>query len=143
MRTLHGLGCVLLMLAASCGGSDAARPPPSPPPPPPPGANTTPPPPPPSSPPNPDADAVESARPSFRACYDKARAANPALGRTTVTISVRVDETGKPSTVDLEYKHKFDEPSKTCMRDAAFAMKLPAGQPRRVEVPMTFEPRTP
>src|SRR6202042_1872458 len=90
---------------------------------------------------NPDADAVEHARPPLRACYDKARRANPALGRTTVTFSLRVDETGKVSTVDLEYKHRFDEASKACMRDAAFAIQLPAGTPRRVEVPLTFEAR--
>jgi hypothetical protein len=58
-----------------------------------------------------------------------------------VTFSLRVDETGKVSTVDLEYKHRLDEGSKTCMRDAAFAIRLPAGTPRRVEVPITFEPR--
>jgi outer membrane biosynthesis protein TonB len=96
-------------------------------------------PPPPSS--NPDADAVEAARPSLRACYEKARAANPALGRTTVTVSLRVDDAGHVSTVDLEYKHRFDDASKACMRDAAFAIKVPAGPPRRVEVPLTFDAR--
>jgi hypothetical protein len=136
MRAIHYAGCVFLVLMSNCGGS--GEPPPATPPPP---AVSTPPatspPPAPSS--NPDADAVEAARPSLRACYDKARSANPALGRTTVTLSLRVDEAGHVSTVDLEYKHKFDEASKGCMRDAAFAIKLPAGQPRRVEVPMTFE----
>jgi TonB family protein len=63
------------------------------------------------------------------------------LGRTTVTLSLRVDERGQVSTVDLEYKHKFDEASKGCMRDAAFAIKLPPGAARRVTVPMTFEPK--
>jgi outer membrane biosynthesis protein TonB len=82
---------------------------------------------------------VEAARPSFRACYDKARSANAALARTTVTISLQVNEAGTVSTVDLQYKHRFDEPSKTCMRDAAFAISFPKGQPRKVEVPMTFE----
>jgi outer membrane biosynthesis protein TonB len=90
---------------------------------------------------NPDADAVEAARPSFSACYDRARSANPALGHTTVTVSVRVDETGHVSSVDLVYKHRFDDASKQCMRDAAFAIKLPPGQPRRVEVPMSLGPR--
>jgi len=84
---------------------------------------------------------VEAARPSLRACYDKARSANAALGRTTVAFSLRVDEKGTVTTVDLEYKHRFDEAAKSCMRDAAFAIKLPPGQPRRVEVPVTFEPR--
>lgn len=71
----------------------------------------------------------------------KARAANPALGRTTVTLSLRVEEAGNVSTVDLEYKHKFDDAAKQCMRDASFAIKLPPGAPRRVEVPITFEMR--
>jgi hypothetical protein len=58
-----------------------------------------------------------------------------------VTFSLRVDETGKVSTVDLDYKHRFDEASKACLRDAAFAIRLPTGTPRRVEVPITFEPK--
>ncbi len=84
---------------------------------------------------------MQAARPQLRACYDKARAANPTLGRVTVTLSLRVDETGRVTTVNLEYDHKFDDAAKTCMRDAGFAISLPAGQPRRVEVPLTFETR--
>jgi len=139
MRATRGLGCVVLMLASGCGGSEASRPAPA-------GATvpsgtiaTPTAPSPPSS--NPDADAVEAARSSLRACFDKARSANPALGRTTVTLSLGVDQAGHVSTVDLEYKHRFDDASKSCMRDAAFAIQLPAGQPRKVEVPLTFDPR--
>jgi outer membrane biosynthesis protein TonB len=88
---------------------------------------------------NPDAAAIDTARPSFRACYDKARAANPALGRVTVTLSVRVDETGRVTTVNLDYDHRFDDASKGCMRDAAFAIHFPAGSPRRVEQPVVLE----
>jgi TonB family protein len=136
MSAMRAVGCVALVLSVGCGGGQASPPPAAPPPPPPPAAPaaTTPPP---ST--NPDADAVEGARPSLRACYEKARSANPALGRTTVTLSLRVDEAGTVTTVDVQYKHRFDEASKTCMRDAAFAIKLPHGQPRRVEVPITFE----
>lgn len=142
MRATHSAGCVLLVLASGCGGGQASSPAPAaatPAQPPPvqaaaPAATA----PPPSA--NPDADAVEAARPSLRACYDKARSANAALGRTTVAFSLRVNEKGTVTTVNLEYKHRFDEAAKSCMRDAAFAIKLP-GQPRRVEVPVTFEPR--
>jgi TonB family protein len=131
------------VLASSCGGGQASSPAPAASPAAQPSAAQAAAPapsaPPPSS--NPDADAVEAARPSLHACYDKARHANAALGRTTVTLSLRVVEKGTVTTVDLEYKHRFDEAAKTCMRDAAFAIKLPPGQPRRVEVPVTFETR--
>jgi hypothetical protein len=138
MRAIHGAGYVLAILASGCGGSEASRPAPATP-----AVETAaaPPAPPPPPPANPDAAAVEAARPSLRACYDKARSANGALGRTTVTLSLRVDEKGTVSTVDLDYKHKFDEASKGCMRNAAFAIKLPPGDPRRVETSMSFEPK--
>jgi hypothetical protein len=140
MRRIGRAGGVLVLFAASCGGGDSSRPAPAAPPvlse-----ASAPPTAPAPSVHADPDADAIEVARPSLRACYDKARAANAGLGRTTVTLSLRVDERGQVSTVDVEYKHKFDEPSKGCMRDAVFAIKLPPGAPRRVTVPMTFEPK--
>jgi hypothetical protein len=135
MRAIDTASYALLFLASGCGGSEA--PPAALPATPVIEATASAPP----LPANPDTAAVEAARPSLRACYEKARAANPALGRTTVTLSLRVDEKGTISTVDLEYKHKFDEASKTCMRDAAFAIKLPPGEPRRVEAPMSFEPK--
>jgi hypothetical protein len=151
MRAIHrfrcapwACACLLLPFALCCGSSGQASAPaaapsataaaPS-------AAPTPAPSPAPPPPLNPDADAVEHARPSLRLCYDKARSTNQALGRTTVTFSLRVDETGKVSTVDLEYKHRFDEASKACMRAAAFEIRLPAGSPRRVEVPITFEAR--
>ena len=147
MRAMHRfawLAVVLLPFALCCGGSGQASAPPVAPAassatPSAPSAATPSASPAPSPPINPDADAVERARPSLRVCYDKARSANPALGRTTVTFSLRVDEAGHVSSVDLEYKHRFDEAAKGCMRDAAFAIRLPAGTPRRVEVPVTFE----
>jgi hypothetical protein len=135
MKTIRSALGVALLLTGACGGSDASSPAPASPP------AAAPPPAPAPAPANPDANAVEAARPSLAACYDKARSANPTLGHTTVTLSLRVDEVGHVSTVDLEYKHKFDDASKQCMRDAAFAIKLPPGQPRRVEVPMSFGAR--
>ena len=140
MSTIRSAAAVALLFSAfsaACGGASSQPPPAAPPvlseasaPPsaPPPVAHS-----------NPDTDAIEAARPSLRACYERARTATGALGRTTVTLSLRVDEAGKVSTVDIEYKHKFDEASKGCMRDAAFAIKLPPGASRRVTAPMTFE----
>jgi hypothetical protein len=43
------------------------------------------------------------------------------------------------TTVDLDYDHRFDETAKACMKDAAFAIKMPAGEPRRVTLPISFE----
>jgi outer membrane biosynthesis protein TonB len=141
MRVIRCAGGLLVLLVSSCGGGESSRPAPTAPV----ALSEASAPPAASAPPparsNPDADAVEAARPALRACYEKARAASAALGRTTVTLSLRVDEGGHVSTVDLDYKHKFDEASKGCMRDAAFAIKLPAGEPRRVTVPVTFEPK--
>ena len=76
-RAIAFLSWALFLLSGpGCGGGDASRPAP---------ANaaaaaptaTPPVPPAPSS--NPDADAVEAARPSLRACHEKARGANSAL----------------------------------------------------------------
>jgi hypothetical protein len=137
MRVTIGVTCVLVMFAWSCGGGDAGQPapvvasaPPAP--------AATPTTPLPSS--NPDADAVEAARPSLRACYDKARSANPALGRTMVTLAMHV-EGGHVFSVNIEYKQRFDDASKQCMRDAALAIAFPPGDPRKVEIPVTFEAR--
>jgi hypothetical protein len=136
MKGIHCAGYMMLALATGCGGSEASRPAPATIPAP---AEAAPAPAPAAPPANPDDAAVEAARPSFRACYDKARSANAALGRTTATLSLGVNEAGTVSTVDVEYKHRFDEASKTCMRDAAFAITFPKGQPRKVVVPLTFE----
>jgi len=136
-RVICGAGCALLVFASACGGGEASQPAPAmaPAAPAPPAAPATPAP---SS--NPDADAVEAARPSLRACYDKARNANPALGRTTVTLSLRV-EGGHVATVNLDYDRRFDEAAKACMREAGLAITFPPGDPRKVEIPVTFEPR--
>jgi TonB family protein len=145
MRAIPGVVFVVLALTSGCGGGDASTPAPMAPPLPATTATaaamaTAPPAAAPASS-NPDADAVEASRPALRACYDQARRADPTLARTTVTLSMRVDPSGQVTTVELEYKHRFDDASKQCMRDAALAMKLPTGEPRRVTVPVTFEPR--
>jgi hypothetical protein len=140
MRTLRGAVLLLLgcLSGAACGGAEAR---PAPPPAPEPVAAPAPSAAPAETkpPPDPDHDAILAARPSLKACYDKARKTNPSLGRTTVTVSVRVDEAGKVTTVDLDYVNKIDDTSKSCMRDAAFAIKLPPGSPRRVTAPVALD----
>jgi hypothetical protein len=84
--------------------------------------------------------AIEAARPALRACYEKARRANPALGRTTVLLKLRADESGRVSTVDIDYTHRFDDDAKACMRDAAFSVKLPRDTGSRVtQAPVVFD----
>ena len=140
MRPMKALPALPLLLAlVACGGNQASSPAPAAPPPTPPADAPAPPAPPPAPPANPDTAAVEAARPSLRVCYDKARAANPNLARAMVKLTMRVEPSGQVSTVDLEYTHKFDEAAKGCMRDAAFAIKMPAGEARKVVVPLTFE----
>ncbi|HEY2516591.1 MAG TPA: hypothetical protein VGI39_37230 [Polyangiaceae bacterium] len=130
---------LLFTLAAACGGSQAVSPTPAAPPPAAPADAPAAPAPLPAAPKDPDMAAVEAARPSLRACYDKARAANPQLTHAIVKLTMRVEPAGQVSTVDLEYTHRFDEASKGCLRDAAFAIKMPPGDARKVVVPMTFE----
>jgi outer membrane biosynthesis protein TonB len=92
----------------------------------------------PAAAPDPDMAAVLAALPAFHACYDKARTANPALAATRVTIKADVDKTGTVTNIDLDYRNHFDEAAKGCMRDAAFAIKFPTGDARKVEVPLSF-----
>ncbi len=56
-----------------------------------------------------------------------------------MTLTLRVEPAGQVTTVDLEYNHKFDDAAKACMRDAAFAIKMPPGEARKVTVPVSFE----
>ncbi len=87
---------------------------------------------------DPNARAVEAQRPALERCYQKARGANPALARTTITLKLRADDTGKVTNVDLDYTHKFDDDAKACVRDAAFNVKLPAGA-KSASVPVIFD----
>jgi hypothetical protein len=59
------------------------------------------------------------------ACYARARQARPDLRRTSVEITFTLDDSGKPVTVALEYRHRMDEPAKECMRTAALALQFP------------------
>ena len=65
-------------------------------------------------------------RAPFDACYAKARAANPELGRTNIAITFSMTEEGKPLEVELKYRNRMDDAAKDCMRAAAEALVFPA-----------------
>ena len=72
-------------------------------------------------------------RAKLDACYTRARAENPSLGRTSVEMTFNIDAQGEPKTVDLQYKHRMDERAKECMRDAALSLHFrPALQGQQV-----------
>ena len=87
---------------------------------------------------DPNVRAVEAERRALDGCYERARRSNAALARTTVTLKLRADDTGKVTNVDLDYTHKFDEDAKACMRESAFRVKLPAGT-KSASVPVVFD----
>ncbi len=71
-------------------------------------------------------EVIESSRSAFDACYAQARAKDPALGRTKVEITFAINADGRPQTVDLKYRNRFDDQAKECMRDAALSLRFPA-----------------
>jgi hypothetical protein len=71
-------------------------------------------------------DVVARHRAGLDACYAKARAESPNLGRTTVEMTFTIDDEGKPKTVDLKYKHRIEDRAKECMRDTALQLRFPA-----------------
>jgi hypothetical protein len=86
----------------------------------PPAAAVAPPPPPTSA-----TEVLAQGRAPLDACYERARQARPDLRRTSVEITFTLDDTGKPVTVALEYRHRMDESAKECMRTAALALQFP------------------
>lgn len=70
-------------------------------------------------------DVLASNRAALDACYSKARAASPNLGRTSVEMTFAIDAEGKPKTVDLKYKHRMEDRAKECLRDAALSLHFP------------------
>jgi hypothetical protein len=118
--------------AASPGsGSEAASPPST-------ATSTVPvaPPPPPAT----ASEVMAAARSAFDACYARARAANSLLGRTAVKITYTVDETGTAKTADLQYRNRFDDAAKDCMRDAALSVRFPASMQGTQTGTITFAP---
>jgi hypothetical protein len=82
----------------------------------------------PAAPPTPAtvSDVLATNRAALDACYAKARAASPNLGRTSVEMTFVIDPEGKPKTVDLKYKHRMEDRAKECLRDAALSLHFPA-----------------
>jgi hypothetical protein len=69
---------------------------------------------------------LSQGRAPFDACYAKARAAHPQLGRTSVEMTFTIDTDGSVRAVDLEYRNRMDDAAKDCMRSAAEALRFPA-----------------
>lgn len=67
-----------------------------------------------------------SNRAAFEACYARAREQRPTLGRTSVEMTFTIDTDGRPTNVDLRYKHTIEDKLKECIRDAALALHFPA-----------------
>jgi hypothetical protein len=82
-------------------------------------------------------------RAAFDACYGRARAENPALGRTSVEMTFTIDAQGEPKTVDLQYKHRMDERAKECMRSAALSLHFPSALQGQQTGKIAFSPSAP
>jgi hypothetical protein len=75
------------------------------------------------------ADILADERGPLDTCYAAARVTNPQIGPTSIAFAFVIDGGGKPMTVDLEYRHRMDDGTKECMRDAALALTfLPSMQ---------------
>jgi hypothetical protein len=114
------------LLLAACAGAPADAPPAAAP-----VSSSSPPPSPPAvavapAPPTSATEVLAQGRAPLDACYARARQARPDLRRTSVEITFTLDDSGKPVTVALEYRHRMDEAAKECMRTAALALQFPA-----------------
>jgi hypothetical protein len=105
-------------------------------------AATAPAPAPPSVPTAPS-EVVESGRAAFDACYAQARTSDPALTRTKVEITFAVNADGRPQTVDLKYRNRFDDRAKECMRDAALGLHFPPSMQGTQTATIAFAPPGP
>jgi hypothetical protein len=100
-------------------------------------------PPAPPSVPNTPGEVVESGRAAFDACYAQARTSDPALARTKVEITFAVNADGRPQTVDLKYRNRFDDRAKECMRDAALGLHFPPSMQGTRTATVAFAPPAP
>ena len=105
----------------------------------PPAATTSAPPPAPATP----SDVLQSGRAPLDACYERARVADPQLGRTWVEITFDIDATGTPRTVDLHYRNRMAEAAKECMREAALALRFPSSMAGKQMAKISFMPAPP
>jgi hypothetical protein len=96
----------------------------------------------PSTPSTPD-EVVAAHRSGLDACYTKARAGDAKLGHTKVEMTFVIDADGVAKTVDFKYRHRMDDVSKNCMRDAALALRFPASMAGTQTATIVFSPPTP
>ncbi len=85
-------------------------------------------------------DILANQRGPIDACYAGARAIDPQLGQTSITFNFAIDSAGKPTTVDLQYRHRMDDRAKECLRDAALALSFPPSMQGRQTATLTFRP---
>ena len=88
-------------------------------------------------------DVVEGNRSALDACYAQARGKDPALGRTRVELTFNINADGRPQTVDLKYRNRFDDQAKECMRDAALSLRFPASMQGTQTTTIQFTPPGP
>jgi hypothetical protein len=88
-------------------------------------------------------DVLASHRAGLDACYARARAENPNLGRTSVEMTFTIEADGKPRTVDLKYRHRMGDRAKECLRDAALALTFPASLAGSQTGTIVFAPPAP
>ena len=85
-------------------------------------------------------EVIESNRAAFDRCYAQARAKDPALGRTKVEMTFTINADGRPQTVDVKYRNRFEDRAKECMRDAALSLQFPASMQGSKTATIAFSP---
>jgi hypothetical protein len=85
-------------------------------------------------------DILADERGALDTCYAAARVTNPRLGPTSVVFAFVIDQGGKPTTVDLEYRHRMDDRTKECMRDAALTLSFPRSMQGPQTATLVFKP---
>jgi len=86
------------------------------------------------------ADILADERGPLDTCYAAARVTDPQLGQTSINFALVIGGGGKPMTVDLEYRHRMDERTKACMRDAALALSFPPSMRGQQTATLVFKP---
>jgi len=85
-------------------------------------------------------EVLETSRAAFDGCYAHARAKDPTLGRTKVEMTFTINADGRPQTVDLKYRNRFEDREKECMRDAALSLQFPASMQGTKTATIAFSP---
>jgi len=88
-------------------------------------------------------EVLASNRAAFDGCYAQARTKDPTLGRTKVEMTFTIDAEGRPQTVDLKYRNRFEDRAKECMRDAALSLQFPVAMQGTQTATIAFSPPGP